>query len=230
MVRKALWGFHLDEYQGMFDLSDVQMHAGILEYGCGATAINHDLYQAGYTNIISMDPWFGLDSSSIEKKININFEQKYADILSQKNHSDAIHGQELELLLASRRAGIRCFLQDYALGLSEKRYIACLDVQLPFASNQFNYALSSHFFFDPAGSDAQSIERMCELARVANEVRIFPLNDLQGQPSPGLAPVLLALQQLNYGIEIRHVPSRLCAQGNAMLRIWSQACDLPVSS
>ena len=227
MLRKALWGFHADEYQGMFDLSEIQMHDSILEYGCGATALNYQAYQSGRNNIISMDPWFGLDKSMLEKKTHSSFEKKYIEILSQPQSVDAIHGSELDELLQYRRAGVECFLQDYERGRADQRYIECLGTLIPFENNKFTYALSSHFIFDHIGAIKQAIEHICELARVANEVRIFPLNDLQGSPSPGLAHVLLALQQLKYGIEIRHVPSRLCAQGNAMLRVWSQLCALP---
>ncbi len=227
MNRKALWGFHIDEYQSMFDLSDKQMRSNILEYGCAATAVNSQLAQSGHHNIISLDPWFGLDCTTLEKKINLNFEQKYIEIIRQKNNLDALNTTELDTLLNYRRAGIKCFLQDYDRGCAEKRYVECVDIATNFVNNQFNHAVSSHFFFDHSGAIKQAVERICELVRVANEVRIFPLNDLNGTPSPGLAPVLLGLQQLNYGIEIRHVPSQLCAQGNAMLRVWSQTCALP---
>ena len=227
MDRKALWGFHIDEYQRMFDLSDKQIQSKILEYGCAATAVNSQLKQSGHHNIISIDPWFKLDHSTLEKKIRYNFKQKYNEIIQQKNNVDMLQTTELDSLLNYRLKGIEYFLQDYKLGCCEKRYVECMDIATSFVNHQFNYAISSHFFFDNSGTINKAVERICELARVASEVRIFPLNDLKGTPSPGLAPVLLVLQKLNYGIEIRHVPSQLCKQGNAMLRVWSQECSLP---
>ena len=65
-----------------------------------------------------------------------------------------------------------------------------------------------------------------ELARVAKEVRIFPLIDRHGQPSPFLGPVLLGLQEGNYGVEVKEVPYHLQPKGNAMLRVWAQQCQL----
>ena len=63
-----------------------------------------------------------------------------------------------------------------------------------------------------------------ELARVAKEVRIFPLLDQNGVLSPLLGPVLLKLQQENFGAEVREVVNHLQPDNKAMLRVWAQLC------
>jgi len=58
------------------------------------------------------------------------------------------------------------------------------------------------------------------MLRVAEEVRIriFPLLDLAGQPSPHVDPVITLLQQ-HYRIEIIPVAYEFQRGGNQMLRI-----------
>jgi len=102
------------------------------------------------------------------------------------------------------------------------------DYQLPFADFNFDFALSSHDLFtqfEKTQSEA-CIQIIRELARVANEVRIFPVVDALGQVTPLLGPVLLGLQQANYGVEVREVPYTLYPKGNVMLRVWAQVCSV----
>ena len=102
------------------------------------------------------------------------------------------------------------------------------DAVLPFPDFTFDLALCPDYLF--TDEDNQSIDfqlqQIIELARVAKEVRIFPLSDSHGLPSPLLGPVLLALQQENYGIEVRDVTTLLHPKGSAMLRVWAQQCHV----
>lgn len=84
------------------------------------------------------------------------------------------------------------------------------------------------FTFDLAlWPDAElQLQPICELARVAKEVRLFPLINHLGLPSPLLGPLLLGLQQENYGVEVRDVTTLLHPEGNAMLRVWAQQCHV----
>ncbi len=113
-------------------------------------------------------------------------------------------------------------------GKAEGRYIGVADYHLPFADFSFDFALSSHYLF--ADLDEQTVEFhlavIRELARVAKEVRIFPLIDREGNTSEFLGPVLLGLQQENYGVEVREVAFHLHKTGNAMLRVWAQQCPV----
>ena len=117
---------------------------------------------------------------------------------------------------------------EYGCGPSAVNYINISDYHLPFADFSFDFALSAHYLF--ADLDEQTVEFhlaiIRELARVAKEVRIFPLIDRNGKTSEFLGPVLLGLQQDNYGVEIREVDFHLYPTGNAMLRVWAQQCEL----
>lgn len=102
------------------------------------------------------------------------------------------------------------------------------DSTLPFADFTFDLALCPDYLF--MDEDNQSVDfhlqQIVELARVAKEVRIFPLSDSDGLPSSLLGPVLLGLQQENYGVEVRDVTSSFRPNGNAMLRVWAQQCHV----
>ena len=99
---------------------------------------------------------------------------------------------------------------------------------LPFANFTFDLALCPDLLFaDVADQNAAfNLQQIRELARVAKEVRIYPLSNNHGLPSPLLGPVLLGLQQDNYGVEVRDVTTTLHPKGNAMLRVWAQQCQV----
>ena len=97
---------------------------------------------------------------------------------------------------------------------------------LVFDDFTFDLALCPYYLFMPVQSVDASLQVIRELARVAKEVRIFPLSDTHGLPSPLLGPVLLGLNQENYGVEVRDVTSSLKPKGNAMLRVWAQQCQV----
>ncbi len=99
---------------------------------------------------------------------------------------------------------------------------------LPFADFTFDLVLCPDYLFtDEENQDVDfHLQQIFELARVAKEVRIFPLSNQEGQPSPLLGPVLLGLQQEGYGVEVRDVTSSIRPKGEAMLRVWAQLCHV----
>ena len=227
MRKLVLWGNHVDEYPEMFALSTADLNARLLEYGCGASAVNAEFNEKGGL-ISSCDPLFNLDQATLFTQVSLVFEDMVARITRSQEKFDFSHYGSLEALIATRRQGMEKFFADYEKGKAEKRYLPINDHVLPFADFTFDFALSSHYLF--ADLDDQDVDfhlqAIRELARVAKEVRIFPLIDRQGQPSPFLGPVLLGLQQEDYGVEVREVKYHLEPKGNAMLRVWAQQCQL----
>jgi len=57
------------------------------------------------------------------------------------------------------------------------------------------------------------------MCRVANEVRIFPLLDLGGVPSPYVDEITAELQCSGYEVEIQKVQYEFQRGGNQMMRI-----------
>ncbi|MGV3740276.1 MAG: hypothetical protein ACO1N3_03170 [Gammaproteobacteria bacterium] len=226
MERLVLWGHHLDEYRDMFDLPEVALGLRFLEFQSGVSAFQADLRDTA-AHLVSYDSWFDLDKDTLQQKIETSFSARLAQIKQRAEAFDlSRYAGSLDKLVAYRRQGIAEFLQDYELGHAEGRYLYAAQSSLPFADFFFDYALSAHHFFSETAPQTVDyyLNTIEELARVAKEVRIFPLVDAQGVPSALLGPVILALQQKNYGIEVRDVAYHLQPKGNAMLRIWPQQC------
>lgn len=226
MRKLVLWGHHLDEYREMFALSDADLNSRLLEFGCGASAVNAELRDKN--RVISCDPLFTLDKGTLSTKVSLIFEDMVTLVTEQQDKFDFSSYGSFDALVARRRQGMAEFFADYEQGKAEKRYVPASDMSLPFKHFEFDFALSSHYLF--ADLDDQDIDFhlqvIRELARVAKEVRIFPLIDRHGQLSPFLGPVLLGLQQDQYGVEVREVSYHLQPKGNAMLRVWAQQCQL----
>lgn len=227
MRKLVLWGHHVNEYQEMFDLSAAEVGQRLIEYGSGPSAVNAELMKLGHT-VLSYDPWFALDKPALSALVDSVFADMAARVIKEQDKFDFSSYGSPEALIAQRRKGIAEFFADYERGKEEGRYRAPLDHRLPLADFSFDYALSSHYLF--ADLDDQDVafhlQVIKELARVAKEVRIFPLIDRNGHPSPFLGPVLLGLQQDNYGAEVREVNYHLQNTNNAMLRVWAQQCDV----
>lgn len=225
MRKLVLWGHGVDEYREMFDLSQDDMNSSILEYGCGPSAVN-SRQTANNNKVISCDPLFVLDKDTLSSKVTMIFADMAEQVKREQERFDFTRSGGYEQLVAERQQGVKEFFADYQAGKAQGRYQGITDYNLPFADFSFDFALSSHYLF--ADLDNQTVEFhlavIRELARVAKEVRIFPLIDREGNTSEFLGPVLLGLQQDNYGVEVREVDFHLHQTGNAMLRVWAQEC------
>jgi hypothetical protein len=211
----------------MFDLSELSFTMRFLEYQSGPSAFQAELRQQA-AHLVSYDSWFNLNKATLAAEILNSFDTRLTQITARQEEFDLRRYGRLEDLVAYRRLGVEKFLQDYDLGHAEGRYLSMPAGTLPFQDFFYDYALSAHHFFSlivPQTVDYH-VQHIRELARIAKEVRIFPLVDANGRPSPLLGPVLLALQQNNYGVEVREVSYHLQPKGNAMLRIWAEACQV----
>src|SRR3546814_3755010 len=106
-----------------------------------------------------------------------------------------------------RRDALELFLADYGR-YGARRYVPASLPELPFADNEFALALSSHFLF-LYGDELDGALHMAavrELLRVAREVRIFPLINLDGRPSSHLPVVIRDLERGGFEPELVSVP------------------------
>lgn len=101
--------------------------------------------------------------------------------------------------------------------LSITFYAASEKLPLPFTDFMFDIALCAY---------PVDLTVIRELARVAKEVRIYRVVDNHGVLSPLVGPVLLGLQQDNYGVEVRDVPTSAIHEKNVMLRVWAKLCHV----
>ncbi len=227
MRRIALWGQHLDEYKDMFALTDEDLNKSFLEYNSGVSAFNHEV-QSKASACVSCDPWYVLDKKSLREKIELNFNARLLELENNLSNLDVSRYGSFEKLVAYRRQGIESFFADFEEGLATKRYLPITVDELPFPDFNFDFALIANNFF--ADLDYQTVEyhisRIKELARVAKDVRIFPLVDANGEPSSLLGPIIMGLYQDNFRVEVKDVAYYLQHRGNAMLRVWAGECQI----
>jgi hypothetical protein len=204
----------------MFRLSGDDLERRILGCADGPASFNSKMFQRG-RKVVSCDPLYQLSSAQIRTRIDAAYE----DVISQtrlNQHKfvwDRIHS--VDDLGRIRLAAMSEFLSDYETGRSQGRYLAAELPNLPFGSAIFDLALCSHFLF--LYSDHFSLEfhqqSVAELCRVANEVRMFPLLDYNGEPSPFLNSVVEQAARSGHAVAIERVPYEFQRGGNEMLRI-----------
>lgn len=200
------WGRSFAEYCSMFSLTEQDLAGHILGCSDGPASFNAELTNQN-GSVISVDPVYHFDSGQLRDRID----EVYPQVMDQvRTHADKYvwqHISDPDDLAATRMQAMNQFLSDYETGRAEGRYQAASLPELPFTDQQFDLALCSHFLFLYSDHlDAQQhVDAMLELARVAKEVRVYPLITLNNAPSPYLSPVLAALSEVGLLTEIRRV-------------------------
>jgi hypothetical protein len=120
-----------------------------------------------------------------------------------------------------RMAAMGEFLSDYDAGRRGGRYLAASLQWLPFGDGAFDLALCSHFLFlysdeVPAG---EHVAAVLELCRVAGEVRVFPVLEMNGERSRHLGAVIEAVERRGLSVRVERVPYEFQRGGDEMVRI-----------
>ncbi len=214
------WGRSFGEYLRMFDLNTDTLNGSILGCADGPASFNAELTRRG-GRIISCDPLYAYSVQEISSRIGECFETVIAQ--TRLNADAFVWTKEIpdvDTLGMTRMAAMRAFLNDFVDGKLQGRYVNAELPVLPFANDTFDLALCSHFLFlyESLGLDfhVQSVEELC---RVAREVRLFPLMQLDGQKSPYLTVVMENVLSLGCTTEIVRVPYEFQRGANEMLRI-----------
>ena len=113
------------------------------------------------------------------------------------------------------------FLADYSSGLRDGRYVVAELPALPFPDQVFELAVCSHllFLYGDQLSGRFHLDSLRSLIRVAKEVRVFPLIDLDGKLSRHVAPAVEAFRSEGFPIEIVDVNYEFQRGGNQLMRI-----------
>lgn len=220
-----LWGHSLDQYRSMFGLSQHDLKKHILECASGFASFNAEMYKEGKKEV-SCDPAYELSPEKLKKHLLQGLESMLVKVEENpdKFGRDITSAENLKKQTGAMMAE---FLADFPQGKKEGRYIAAALPKLPFSDNQFELALCAYFLFSSKELSLPfHIAAIKEMCRVAGEARIYPLIDEEGEPAALLPIIMLELQQQNYGLEIKEVPYEFQKGGNAMLRVWSQSCEI----
>lgn len=216
------WGRTLMEYRDIFGLTDLDLQQSILGCGDGPASFNAELTQLG-GSVVSIDPTYQFDSSSLEKRIS----EVYNEIMPQlyKNHDKYIWSNisSVEELGRIRMDAMHTFISDYENGKQSGRYIHESLPQLSFKDKEFDLALCSHYLFLYSAhvSLEEHILSVKELCRVAREVRIYPLLSLDGKLSPYLDKVRASLNELGISSSLVNVNYEFQKGATQMLVITS---------
>ncbi|MCP4747208.1 MAG: class I SAM-dependent methyltransferase [Desulfobacteraceae bacterium] len=216
------WGRSFDEYVAMFSLSGADLRKRILGCGDGPASFNALLSMQG-GQILSADPLYRFSPEDIRNRIS----ETYAKVMEQmrKNKHEFIWTsiKSVEKLGQIRMAAMDKFLADYPQGLEQGRYLEGKLPHLPFADQEFDLAVCSHFLFlySEQYSDSFHVASIRELCRVASEVRIFPLLELGSKISRHLQVVIDSLSSMGYLATIIPVYYEFQRGGNKMMKIRS---------
>ena len=204
----------------MFNLSEEDLARDIVDVGGGPASFNAFMYQRG-TPIVSVNPIYRYSEAEIRQRI----QETYDDVIAQtrKNQDKFVwtHTSSVEELTEIRMQAMDTFCRDFESGRQHRRYIDASLPKLPFPDGHFDLVLSAHLlFFYSANRDlAFHLDAIRELLRIGTEVRIFPIVDVNSNPSPFLSPVMKEFEKDGVVCSVERVPSHFQKTGNEMLRL-----------
>ena len=216
------WGRSFREYKDIFALTENDLKKHILGCGDGPSSFNAELTAIG-GHIISVDPVYQFDKSSLKSRIDQVYNQVIPEVDANKNDYVWSNISSVEELTEIRMDAMNIFIDDYENGKEQGRYLQQALPNLNFEDNQFDLALCSHFLFlysDHFGFN-QHLTSVKELCRVAKEVRIYPLVSLDNQISEHLEGVIDALRRKNYDPQLVKVDYEFQKGATHMLVIKS---------
>ncbi|WP_053405423.1 hypothetical protein [Persicobacter sp. CCB-QB2] len=213
------WGRTMGEYQSMFALSPKDFKRKIISFGDGPASFNQEMTALGNA-VVSIDPIYQFSKNDIENRILETKEIVMSQIRQNEQQFDWSVFKDADALEKCRMEAMQAFLDDFEMGKNQNRYIFhALPQPMPFDDLSFELGLSSHFLLLYAELGLSfHLQAIYEMLRVCEEVRIFPLLNLSGQPSEVLPGILKALEK-DYVLSIEQVTYEFQKGGNEMLRI-----------
>ena len=201
------WGRSFDEYRDMFNLSEKDLARDIVGVGDGPAPFNFRMNQRG-TPIISVDPIYQFSKVELRQRIQETYDDVVAQTRQNQDKFVWTKFSSVDELAEVRMQAMEEFCRDFESGKQQGRYINASLPNLPFPDGHFDLVLSAHLlFFYSANRDlAFHLDAVRELLRIGIEVRIFPIVDVNSNPSPFLSPVIDELKKENIACSVTHVP------------------------
>nr|MDZ8059824.1 SAM-dependent methyltransferase [Nostoc sp. EkiNYC01] len=214
------WGRTLEEYKLMFDLSEADLNTQILGCGDGPASFNAEMTTLG-NSVVSVDPIYQFSAEQIKQRVQEIYEPVISQVKQNAHRYIWKNFHDADELGQARLAAMERFLLDYEVGKVEGRYLFQVLPNLRFADGQFKLCVCSHLLFLyseqlPLDFHIASIH---ELLRIAQEVRIFPLLKLDGEPSPYVEPVIQELTSKRFNVQVQSVAYEFQKDGNQMLKV-----------
>lgn len=181
----------LDEYSAMFGLLEEELRRRIVDCPGGAASAVAEISAAG-GDAIAVDPQYALGAADLRARVMADLERAMAEKRDRGREFDwSIRGGVVGHEAVRRRAAER--MLDH-LGREPERYVAGALPYLPLATDSADLVLCSHLLFTYADRMDRDdhVAAIVEMARVAPEVRIYPLVDHAGNPLPELVRSVIA--------------------------------------
>lgn len=215
------WGRNFDEYARMFSLTSRELDSKIIDCGGGPSSFNCEMKRQG-RNVTSCDPLYAYTADEIRRRIDQTSDEVMEQTIKNKANFLWKFITSPDELLRIRMSAMQEFLADFEEGKTQGRYVAESLPDVSFKNKQFDLSLSSHFLF--LYTNQLSFDFHCkavfEMVRIAHEVRIFPLVDLEnGQKSPYLRKMISMLTEKGCNATIEKVDYEFRRDANEMLKI-----------
>jgi hypothetical protein len=214
------WGRSFDEYRRMFGLTDEELELRILGCADGPASFNAEMHRLG-RRVVSCDPLYAFSADEIRGRIGATAAKLVADARATAGRYIWDRIRSPEELGRVRMATMERFLTDYDDGRCDGRYLPYSLPTLDFPDDSFAMALCSHFLllYSSELSREFHVRAALEMCRVARQVRIFPLLDMEGRISQHLEALTRELTIGGFDAQVRTVDYEFQRGGNQMLRI-----------
>ena len=201
------WGRSFDEYLDMFNLSENDLARDIVGVGDGPASFNFWMPQRE-TPIVSVDPIYQYSEAELRQRIQETYEDVIAQARQNRDKFVWTKFSSVDELAEVRMQAMDEFCRDFERGKQQGRYIDASLPNLPFPDGHFDLVLSAHLlFFYSANRDlAFHLDAVRELLRIGAEVKIFPIVDVNSNPSPFLSPVIDELEKDGIICTVERVP------------------------
>ena len=201
----------------MLDLSDEDLLAGpILDCPGGAGDFGARVRAQG-GEVVSVDPAYAEPRDALLARARADVLRGNRWVAENPHLYRFGIVRSVEHHLETRSAACERFAADYAA--DGRRYVVAALPSLPFPDRRFALALTSYLLFSyPEFLDVDfHVASLRELARVAGEVRAFPLLDTGGVPYPYLDEARAALAAAGVETEVRRIDFEFQVGGDRLL-------------
>ncbi|MBI2792029.1 MAG: hypothetical protein HYX61_08725 [Gammaproteobacteria bacterium] len=219
----AARSYGLEDYKKMFGLTASELDMKIVNCYAGASIFAKEMTEHRL-RVVACDPLYAKPIHEIKQTIE-KAQLKLIEEINNHPERFVLKGRDKDII---NKENVGLLIEDLSKGTKEGRYTQDALPKFTFQDEQFDLALVNHYIF--SNNDHRSAEfhvkAIEEFIRIAPEVRLFPLVTKESHLSPHVGEVAALLQVKGYGVEIRGVSFAFQTHGNAMMRIWSSACDV----
>lgn len=216
------FGRSLEEYRMMFELSEEDLGKNIVGVSDGVSSFNTEMNNAG-RRVLSIDPIYEETGEYIETAFYNSIENVVEQLGSTFDDYIWTYYKNLDVYRQIRTSTIKRFLKDFENGVSEGRYVLGELPNLSYSDRSFDLALHANllFLYSELFDYEFHLESVRELARIAREVRIYPLMDISNKSSWHIEPLVAELVSEGYNVEIRKIEYEFMKGSNEIMVVQS---------